>query len=290
MGDTKKALKLLKKVDHNNPNFVEAKTRMADIYLKELMDRKSYTRCYMEILDADSSIANFKMVGNALMNIQEPEEAIKFYEQALMKDTEDISMIREVGKALVMTHDYNKAIRYYENALREDPNLLDLRTDLAEFYIKLKDFDKAKEILINAMKFLKEAEESDTNSMLKNNQMKVHYLLLMSKIFLEEDVAKGESKFKKNLDALGALKEARNTQAEVIEKCREMNSDSLDAERKIISEINYRLAKYLEEREANHEGAIQIYNDCLSKDEDHKEALISLAKLHQVSNDTKKCI
>ena len=80
MGDTKKALKLLKKVDHNNPNFVEAKTRMADIYLKELMDRKSYTRCYMEILDADSSIANFKMVGNALMNIQEPEEAIKFYE------------------------------------------------------------------------------------------------------------------------------------------------------------------------------------------------------------------
>ena len=132
---------------------------MADIYLTELRDRKSYTWCYMEILDQDPSISNYKMVGNALMDIQEPEEAIKFYEKALIMDTEDVNLIWEVGKALVMTHDYNKTIRYYENALREDPNLLDLRTDLAELYIKLKDFDKSKEILIDAMKYLKNFDE-----------------------------------------------------------------------------------------------------------------------------------
>ncbi len=122
-------------------------------------------------------------------------------------DTEDVNLIREVGKALVMTHDYNKTIRYYENALREDPNLLDLRTDLAELYIKLKDFDKAKEILIDAMKYLKNFDEQETDTKPK----KVHYLMLMAKIFLEEDIQKGEWKFKPNLDALGALKEARNT-------------------------------------------------------------------------------
>ena len=33
------------------------------------------------------------MVGNALMDIQEPEEAIKFYEKALMMDTEDVNLI-----------------------------------------------------------------------------------------------------------------------------------------------------------------------------------------------------
>lgn len=99
-------------------------------------------------------------------------------------DTEDISLIREVGSALVMTHDYNKAIRYYENALREDPNLLDLRTDLAELYVKLKEFDKAKEILVEAMKYLALIEEGDVDTKPK----KVHYLLLMAKIFLEEDV------------------------------------------------------------------------------------------------------
>lgn len=183
-GDLKKALNMLKKVDQHHPNYIEAKKKMADIYLTELRDRKSYTRCYMEILDTDASITNYKMVGNALMDIQEPEEAIKFYEKALMMDTEDISLIREVGWALVMTHDYNKTIRYYENALREDPNLLDLWTDLAELYIKLKDFDKAKEILIDAMKYLKRFDENETDTKPK----KVHYLLLMAKIFLEEDI------------------------------------------------------------------------------------------------------
>lgn len=152
-----------------------------------------------------------------------------------MMDTEDISLIREVGRALVMTHDYNKTIRYYENALWEDPNLLDLWTDLAELYIKLKDFDKAKEILIDAMKYLKRFDENETDTKPK----KVHYLLLMAKIFLEEDVQKGEWKFKPNQDALGALKEARNTQSEVIEKCREMQSDNVDKERSVAAEINF---------------------------------------------------
>jgi len=192
MGDLKKALKMLKKVDTANPNYIEAKKKMAEIYLDELKDRKSYTRCYMEILDQDASITNYKMVGNALMDIQEPEEAIKFFEKALMMDTEDISLIREVGSALVMTHDFNKAIRYYENALREDPNLLDLRTDLAELYIKLKEFEKGKEILIEAMKYLKKVDEQETDTKPK----KVHYLLLMAKIFLEEDVQNGDYKFK----------------------------------------------------------------------------------------------
>lgn len=122
-------------------------------------------------------------------------------------DTEDVNLIWEVGKALVMTHDYNKTIWYYENALREDPNLLDLWTDLAELYIKLKDFDWAKEILIDAMKYLKNFDEQETDTKPK----KVHYLMLMAKIFLEEDIQKGDWKFKPNVDALGALKEAWNT-------------------------------------------------------------------------------
>jgi tetratricopeptide repeat protein 21B len=54
--------------------------------LDELKDRINYTRCYLEILDADPSTTNFKMVGQALMDIQEPEEAIIYYEKALEKE------------------------------------------------------------------------------------------------------------------------------------------------------------------------------------------------------------
>lgn len=69
MSDIKKALNMLKKIETTHPDYIDAKKKMADIYLTELKDRKNYTRCYMEILDADASVANYKMVGNALMDI-----------------------------------------------------------------------------------------------------------------------------------------------------------------------------------------------------------------------------
>jgi tetratricopeptide (TPR) repeat protein len=90
------------------------------------------------------------------MDIQEPEEAIQYYEKALEKDADDIVLIREVGKALVMTHDYNRAIKYYEQTLQDDPKLFDLRIDLAELYIKLKAFDDSRRVLIEALKTLKD--------------------------------------------------------------------------------------------------------------------------------------
>ena len=71
----------------------------------------------MEILDAKSSVENFKLVATALMDIQEPEEAIVYYERALQRQSEDTLLVREVGKALVMTHDYSRAIKYYETQI-----------------------------------------------------------------------------------------------------------------------------------------------------------------------------
>lgn len=123
-----------------------------------MKDRNNYTRCYLEILDAKSSVENFKMVAQALMDIQEPEEAIQYYERALERQSEDTNLVREVGKALVMTHDYNRAVKYYETRLQEDPKLLDLRTDLADLYYKLKAFDHSKRVLIEALKYIKSQE------------------------------------------------------------------------------------------------------------------------------------
>jgi tetratricopeptide repeat protein 21B len=69
MGDTKKALNMLKKIQPGDVSFVQAKKKQAQIYLDELKDRNNYTRCYLEILDAKSSVENFKMVAGALMDI-----------------------------------------------------------------------------------------------------------------------------------------------------------------------------------------------------------------------------
>ena len=69
MGDTKKALNMLKKIQPTDRSFVQAKKKQAQIYLDELKDRNNYTRCYLEILDAKSSVENFKLVATALMDI-----------------------------------------------------------------------------------------------------------------------------------------------------------------------------------------------------------------------------
>lgn len=69
MGDTKKALNMLKKITPENRSFLQAKKKQAQLYLDELKDRNNYTRCYLEILDADPSVNNYKMVAQALMDI-----------------------------------------------------------------------------------------------------------------------------------------------------------------------------------------------------------------------------
>ena len=171
-----------------------------------MKDRNNYTRCYLEILDAKSSVENFKMVAGALMDIQEPEEAIIYFEKALERQREDVHLVREVGKALVMTHDYSRAIKYYETRLKEDPKLLDLRSDLADLYFKLKSHADAKRVLIDALKFLKGLENFES---LDTKSKNVSYLVLLAKVYLDEDMQSNDWKFKDNQPAKQALIEAR---------------------------------------------------------------------------------
>lgn len=192
--------------------------------------------------------------------------------------------MREVGKALVMTHDYKRAVKYYETCLQDDPKLLDLRTDLADLYIKLRAFEDAKRVLIDALKFLKD-QKPDIDMKAKN----VQYLIMMSKVFLEEDMQQPDWHFKENIDAKQALIEARALQTEVIEMCRELSSDRLDQERFLAAEISYKLGKYLEERDGNAQDAVTAYNDCLSRKEDHKDALFALARLFQNMGNNDQC-
>lgn len=61
--------------------------------------------------------------------------------------------------------------------------------------------------------------------------------------------------------------------------CRETNSDRIDQERALAAEISFKLGKYLEERDGNLQDAVVAFNDCLSRKEDHKDALFALARL-----------
>ena len=284
MGDTKKALNMLKKIQPGDRSFIQAKKKQAQIYLDELKDRQNYTRCYLEILDAKSSVENFKMVAQALMDIQEPEEAIQYYERALERQSEDTNLVREVGRALVMTHDYNRAVKYYETRLQEDPKLLDLRTDLATLYLRLKVFDQAKRVLLDGLRKLK-AQVPD----LESKSRYVGFLVLVSKVGLEEDMQTPGWKLKENPEAKQAILEALKVQAEVIEICRSSAADRVDEERQLSAEISFRLGGYLEERAGTIEDAIVAYNDCLSRNSEHIACQVSLARLYQQTGNNEQC-
>ncbi len=47
------------------------------------MDRRLYTWCYIEILENFYSFENLKLAGNALMEIDSPDDAVEYLTKAL---------------------------------------------------------------------------------------------------------------------------------------------------------------------------------------------------------------
>ena len=90
---------------------------MADIYLKQRGDKVMYAQCYMELVDLHPDVQTYMMLGEAFMQIQEPEKAIQAFESALKRNPRDTALASKIGKALITTHDYQKAVDYYEAAV-----------------------------------------------------------------------------------------------------------------------------------------------------------------------------
>ena len=145
--------------------------------------------------------------------------------------------------------------------------------------------DQSRRVLIESLKYLKTQEQT-----VEVKSKNVTYLALMAKVLLEADMQYAGWKLKDNPDAKQAIIEARQAQAEVIEMCRTANTDRLDDEREVSSEIAFRYGAYLEEREGNSNEAIAAYNDCLSRKQDHVEAQLSLARLYQAKGSNDQCL
>lgn len=81
---------------------------MADIYLEIKNDRKTYTKLYEAIVEHNPNLDSRLQLGDAYMNIQEPEQAVLVYRSALEAYPDEVTLRAKIGKALVKTHDYKK--------------------------------------------------------------------------------------------------------------------------------------------------------------------------------------
>jgi len=79
-GDIKKAISILKGVKEDSPYYIQSRRLLADVYLNHLKDRRLYSKCYVDIIDVKKSFENYKLLGDALMKIHEPEDASIAYE------------------------------------------------------------------------------------------------------------------------------------------------------------------------------------------------------------------
>ncbi|XP_054978983.1 tetratricopeptide repeat protein 21B [Sorex araneus] len=271
-GDVERALSMLQSVTAEQPYFTEAKEKMADIYLKYRKEKMLYIACYREVAERLPSPRSFLLLGDAYMNIQEPEEAIVAYEQALNQNPKDETLASKIGKALVKTHNYSKAITYYEAALKSGQQNY-LSYDLAELLLKLKWYDKAEKVLQNS---LAHDPVNELSSLVADARSQV----LLAKIY---------SKMERPSDAISSLQQARELQARVLKRVQMEQPDAVPTQKRLAAEICAEIAKH-SVAQRDYEKAIKFYREALVYCETDNKIMLELARLYLAQDDPDSCL
>ncbi|XP_042302110.1 tetratricopeptide repeat protein 21B isoform X2 [Sceloporus undulatus] len=270
-GDVEAALTMLRNITPEQTYYVQAKEKMAQIYLEYRKDKKLYASCYRELVDKLPSSHTFLLLGDAYMNVQEPEEAIEVYEQALKKNPRDGALARKIGNALVKTHNYSKAINYYEAALKTGQQNF-LSYDLAELLLKLNQYDKAEKVL---QQVLDHESANDLSSLMED----IKYQVLLAKVY---------SKMERIEDAVVSLQQARDLQTKVLKRIQIEQLDAVPAQKQLAAEICAEIAKH-SATQRNYEKAIRFYKEALVYCETDNKVMLELAHLYLAHDDVDSC-
>ncbi|XP_063063338.1 tetratricopeptide repeat protein 21B [Engraulis encrasicolus] len=219
------AISMLRGVAPHQPNYAQAKQKMAAIYLERKKNRNLYIACYREICDAQPGSHSTILLGDAYMKIQEPEKAIAVYQEVAEKAPKDSTFAQKIGQAYVKIHLYDKAVSYYEAALAANMQE-SLCLELVELLMKLKHFDKAKTILENALQI---EATSELASMLCN----VRYLKALARVEEKMSVSPEET-----------LKKALALQRRVLKRVALEQPECLEREASVASWICCAFARH----------------------------------------------
>nr|KAG5695130.1 hypothetical protein BaRGS_017229 [Batillaria attramentaria] len=268
-GDIEMALGMLR-IQPNQPYFVEAREKMADIYLHHRKDKRLYASCYRELVDKHPSPQHMPAAGRRLHEIQEPEKAIEVYESALKRNPKDAALATKIGQALVKTHNYGKAINYYEASLKAGGQA-SLRHDLAELLLRLRQYDKAEKVLKQAL----EGEGQDLETLMEQTK----YLMLLARVYQKVDRLE---------EAQEMFTKARDMQARVLKRVQVEQPDALSAQKQLAASICCQLAEQAS-NQRDFERAIRFYKDALVYNENDSKVMLALAGLYLSTEDLDAC-
>nr|XP_056713559.1 tetratricopeptide repeat protein 21A [Euleptes europaea] len=270
-GEVDLALTMLRNITPNQPFYIEVKEKMAQIYLHIRKDKRLYIGCYCELCENVPSPHTSLLLGDAYMNIQEPEKALEVYEAAQKKNPLDAAVARKIGQAYVNTHQYNKAINYYDVALKMSEQDF-LCHDLATLLLKLNKFGKAEKVLNQA---LDHDPVDDVPSMMKD----VKNLMLLAKVYMASK--KGES-------VLETLNKASDTQQRILKRIRVEQPELIPPQKQVALAIAIQYAEF-HRAAKNYAEAVKYYVDALSFVPTDSKVVLELARLHLMQGETEQC-
>ncbi|XP_077929537.1 tetratricopeptide repeat protein 21A isoform X2 [Halichoerus grypus] len=269
-GNVDMALSLLRNITPKQPCYTEAKEKMGNIYLQTRKDTRLYIGCYRELCEHLPGPHTSLLLGDAFMNIQEPEKALEVYEEAYRKNPHDASLVRRIGQAYVKTHQYTKAINYYEAAQKISGQDF-LCCDLAALLLKLKKFNKAEKVL-------KQALEHDFVKDIPTMMNDVKCLLLLAKVY----------KSHKKEDVVGTLNEAMDLQSRILKRVPLEQPEMTPPQKQLAASICVQFGEhYLAEKEFAK--AVRSYKDALFYSPVDNKVVLELARLYLLQGQLDLC-
>ncbi|KAF7708887.1 tetratricopeptide repeat protein 21B isoform X2 [Silurus meridionalis] len=263
------ALNALGNIIPGEPIYIHAKEKMACIYLERLRNKRLYIACYREISKHLPGLYSTVLLGDAFMKIQEPDKAIKVYQEAVKMAPNDATLAKKIGQALVRTHQYDKAVNYYETAL--NTSLMDsVCLELAELLLKLKEFERAEKIIRKA---LDHKESTDLTSMMndvKFSQMLIKILQARNELCLEK------------------IQEISDIQQKIMRRLPFEQPEIKEEQRKVAAAICF-LQAHEYRQKSDLERARQCYSEALSYTPDDIEVYLGIVQLYYVHHRLDYC-
>ncbi|XP_030623493.1 tetratricopeptide repeat protein 21B [Chanos chanos] len=273
-GDINAALMVLQHVTPNWPNYLQAKEKMAHIYLEKRGNKSLYIACYREIHKQIPGPHSCMLLGDAFMKIQEYEKAIETYKEGMNCAPKDPTFPQKIGHAHLKTHQYHQAVGCYLTALQDNkPDSLCVK--LVELLIKMQHFERAGRILHTA---LNHRDSTDLNTMMND----VKYLRLLVKVLQATD-----QPFK------GVMEEVYTLQTKILNHLPLEQPHIATQQNMVASDICCELGQ-LDHLENNLEMAKQWYSKALTHSPDNNEIILKIAHLfydqHKLDHCEDQCL
>ncbi|KAM9802924.1 tetratricopeptide repeat protein 21B-like [Syngnathus typhle] len=262
-GDTELALNMLRNITPEQLYYIQAKQKMAEIYLNHKKDKRLFVSCYKEIVDKLPSPHTYVLLGEAYMLILEPEKAIEVYGHALEKTPKDAALVSKFGKFLVKTHYFDKALHYYEAALKTGQQNF-LRYDLAELLMKMKQYERCESVLLEA---------------LSHKPDDCRYLMLLANV---------QNRIDKAEEALTSLQKARDVQAKVLKRVPLEQPDSFDVQKQLAAKICTEIAQHYTSQRVYDRG-VEFYKEALVHCETDHKLMLELAQIFLTLDEFDAC-